>query len=231
MLATVYPTTSPQAGQTVTLVLTSCADDLIPRAEQGTSLAVHVGGVAATNIDFSHVLTDKLPLFIAVVVILAFLLLMAVFRSLLIPLVASVMNLLSVAAALGAMNAVFNWGWGSSLLHLSGSAPIHAFLPVLVFSGPLRAVHGLRADLVSRIQEEWRHTAGTSVPVVQRHHLAVTTGQAKSGPIIAAAAGIMILVFGSFLFAAPGNWRSSASGWASRYWLTPCSSAACWCPA
>jgi RND superfamily putative drug exporter len=74
----------------------------------------HVGGVTATNIDSAHVLTDKLPIFIAIVVFLAFLLLMAVFRSLLIPLVASVMNLLSVAAALGAVNAVFSWGWGSS---------------------------------------------------------------------------------------------------------------------
>ena len=200
VLATVYPSTSPQATQTVNVV-GNLRNRLIPRAEQGTSLVVHVGGVTATNIDFAHVLTDKLPLFIAVVVILAFLLLMAVFRSLLIPLVASVMNLLSVAAALGAMNAVFNWGWGSSLLHLSGSGPIDAFLPVLVFS----VLFGLSMDyevyLVSRIQEEWRHTAGTSVPVVQRNHLAVTTGQAKSGPIIAAAAGIMILVFGSFLFA------------------------------
>jgi uncharacterized membrane protein YdfJ with MMPL/SSD domain len=71
-----------------------------------------VGGVTATNIGFAHVLTDKLPIFIAIVVFLAFLLLMAVFRSLLIPLVASVMNLLSVAAALGAVNAVFSWGWG-----------------------------------------------------------------------------------------------------------------------
>jgi RND superfamily putative drug exporter len=70
--------------------------------------------MTATNIDSAHVLTDKLPIFIAIVVFLAFLLLMAVFRSLLIPLVASVMNLLSVAAALGAVNAVFSWGWGSS---------------------------------------------------------------------------------------------------------------------
>ena len=74
-------------------------NDLIPQAAHGTSLVVHVGGVTATNIDFAHVLTDKLPLFIAVVVLLAFILLLAVFRSLLIPLVASVMNLLSVGAA------------------------------------------------------------------------------------------------------------------------------------
>ena len=156
--------------------------------------------MTATNIDFAHVLTDKLPLFIAVVVLLAFLLLVAVFRSLLIPLVASIMNLLSVGAALGAMNAVFNWGWGSSLLHLSGTGPVDAFLPVLIFS----VLFGLSMDyevyLVSRIQEEWRH--GRSATAALRNHLAVTTGQARSGPVIAAAAGIMILVFGSFMFGA-----------------------------
>src|SRR5260370_28519218 len=119
LLATLYPTTSPQAQQTVNVV-NDLREHLIPHAAAGTSLVVHVGGATATHIDFAHVLTDKLPLFIAIVVLLAFLLLMTVFRSLLIPLVASVMNLLSVGAALGAMNAVFNCGWGSSLLHLSG---------------------------------------------------------------------------------------------------------------
>ena len=206
LLATLYPATSPSASQTVSLV-SSVRRDLIPRAEQGTGLVVHVGGVTATNIDFAHVLTDKLPLFIAVVVLLAFLLLLVVFRSLLIPLVASIMNLLSVGAALGALNAVFNWGWGRSLLGLSGTGPIDAFLPVLMFS----VLFGLSMDyevyLVSRMQEEWHHLHHIEIGglatlgrrAVRRNHLAVTTGQAKSGPIIAAAAGIMILVFGSFL--------------------------------
>jgi putative drug exporter of the RND superfamily len=206
MLATVYPATSPQASQTVGLV-DNLRGNLIPRAEHGTSLVVHVGGVTATNIDFSHVLTDKLPVFIAVVVLLAFLLLMTVFRSLLIPLVAAVMNLLAVGAALGALNAVFNWGWGSSILRLSGTGPIDAFIPVLLFS----VLFGLSMDyevyLVSRIQEEWHnlhHTQTTDLAALsgraaRRNHQAVTTGQANSGEIIAAAASIMILVFGSFL--------------------------------
>jgi putative drug exporter of the RND superfamily len=204
-LATLYPSTSPSAKQTVTLVNT-LRHDLIPAAEQGTTLQVHVGGVTATNLDFSHVLTDKLPLFIAVVVLLAFLLLTAVFRSLLIPLVASIMNLLSVAAAFGSLNAVFNWGWGSSILG-SGTGPIDAFIPVLMFS----VLFGLSMDyevyLVSRIQEEWRrlhHSEDRSIVGMRgrgmrRNHQAVTTGQAKSEPIIAGAALIMILVFGSFL--------------------------------
>jgi putative drug exporter of the RND superfamily len=206
ILATVYPATSPQDQQTVALVNT-LRDQVIPKAEQGNSLDVHVGGLTATDIDFSKVLTDKLPLFIAVVVILASLLLMAVFRSLVIPLVASVMNLLSIGAALGALNAVFNWGWGSSILGLTGTAPIDAFIPVLMFS----VLFGLSTDyevyLVSRIQEEWRQRNHDSVanpsPTTDqstpRNHQAVVIGQAKSGQIIAAAAIIMILVFGSFL--------------------------------
>jgi putative drug exporter of the RND superfamily len=196
LLATVYPTTSPQAAQTVSLV-NELRGHLIPQADSGTSLVVHVGGVTATNIDFAHTLTDKLPIFIVIVVLLAFLLLMAVFRSLLIPLLASVMNLLSVGAALGAMNAVFSWGWGGSLLHLSGTGPVDAFLPVLIFS----VLFGLSMDyevyLIGRIQEEWRHGAGS--PAASRNKLAIIAGQAKSGPVIAAAAGIMILVFGSFM--------------------------------
>ena len=206
VLAVVYPTTSPQAPQTASLV-SRLRTDVIPPAEKGTSLQVHVGGVTATNIDFARVLTSKLPVFIAIVVILAFILLSAVFRSLLIPLVASVMNLLSIGAALGALNAVFNWGWASSLLGLAGTGPIAPFVPVVMFS----VLFGLSMDyevyLVSRIQEEWHHrhhtdpgrTAGLKARAARRNHEAVVTGQAKAGRIIAAAATIMILVFGSFL--------------------------------
>jgi putative drug exporter of the RND superfamily len=133
-------------------------------------------------------------------------LLTAVLRSLLIPLVASIMNLLSIAAALGALNAVFNLGWGASLLGLTAKGPIDAFIPVLMFS----VLFGLSTDyevyLVSRIQEEWQHlnpTRGhpltTGVLTTRHNHQAITTGQAKSGKIIAGAALIMVLVFGSFL--------------------------------
>jgi putative drug exporter of the RND superfamily len=206
MLATLYPSTSPQAEQTVTLV-NHLRDTVIPQTETGTSLTVHFGGETATDIDFSHVLLTKLPLFIAVVVFLAFLLLMAVFRSVRIPVVASIMNLLSIAAALGALNAVFNLGWGASLLGLTVKSPIDAFIPVLMFS----VLFGLSTDyevyLVSRMQEEWRrlnHTGDHSVDsrdslAVRRNHQAITIGQAKSGKIIAGAAIIMVLVFGSFL--------------------------------
>jgi putative drug exporter of the RND superfamily len=203
-LATLYPTTSPQATQTENLI-NRLRHVAVPTAENGTGLVVHIGGSTAADIDFAHVLTDKLPLFIAVVVLLAFLLLMAVFRSLLIPLVALLMNLLSVGAALGALNAVFNWGFGKSVLGLSATGPVDAFIPVLMFS----VLFGLSMDyeiyLVSRIQEEWHYSRGIdTVPAltdgrITRNHGAITTGQAKSGRVIAAAATIMILVFGSFL--------------------------------
>jgi putative drug exporter of the RND superfamily len=204
-LATVYPASGPQDGPTITLV-NQLRRDLIPAVSGGTGLVVHVGGVTASDIDFAAVLTSKLPLFIAVVVILAFVLLMAVFRSLLIPLVASVMNLLSVAAGLGALNAVFHWGWGTSVLGLSGSGPIDSFVPVVMFA----VLFGLSMDylvfLVSRIQEEWHqlhHTGASGLTqlggAARRNHQAITAGLASSGRIIAGAASIMILVFGSFL--------------------------------
>ncbi|MGH3378755.1 MAG: MMPL family transporter, partial [Actinoallomurus sp.] len=115
---------------------------------------------------------------------------MAVFRSLLIPLIASVMNLLSVAAALGVMNAVFEWGWGHSLFRISAKAPVEVFIPVLLIS----ILFGLSMDymvfLVSRMREEWARTPDND--------LAVTRGQAATGRVITAAAAIMILVFASF---------------------------------
>src|ERR1039458_1588151 len=132
-VANLYPSTSPQALQTSSL-LERLRDNVIPEAEAGTGLTVLVGGATAIQTDFSHVLSSKLPLFVGVVVVLAFLLLMAVFRSLLIPLVASIMTLLSIGASLGIMNAIFEWGWGHSLFGISGTAPVEVFVPVLLFS-------------------------------------------------------------------------------------------------
>jgi putative drug exporter of the RND superfamily len=189
-IASVYPSTSPEAAQT-TVLLHRLRDQVIPAAQAGTGVTVLVGGVTATQNDFAHVLSSKLPLFIAVVVVLAFLLLMAVFRSLLIPAVASVMNLLSVGAALGIMNAVFEWGWGTSILGIAGDNPVEVFIPVLLFS----ILFGLSMDyevfLVSRISEQWL--------VSRDNGDAVMLGQAETGRVITAAASIMILVFASFL--------------------------------
>jgi len=199
VLATLYPATAPQDQRTITLVAT-LRDSLIPQAEHGSSLVAHVGGQAASAIDFAHVLGSKLPLFVAVVVILAFILLAAVFRSLLIPLTASLLNLISVVAALGAITTVFTRGWGASLLGLSGTGPVDAFLPVVMFS----VLFGLSMDYevytVSRMQEEWRLLRSRPEDPAWRNHAAVAAGQAHSTRIVtAAAAGIMIVVFGSFL--------------------------------
>jgi putative drug exporter of the RND superfamily len=205
-VATVYPSTGPQDKATADLVGT-IRNSLVPAAQRGTGLVVHIGGVTATGIDFAHVLSTKLPIFVAIVVLLAFVLLMVVFRSLLIPLVASVMNLLSIGAGLGALNAVFLWGWGKHVLGANSAGPIDAWLPVLMFS----VLFGLSMDyevyLVARIQEEWHAHLGRSGSCAGRkaHSAAVVTGQAKSGRVIAAAATIMILVFGSFLL---GDQRS-----------------------
>ena len=188
-VALLYPSTAPQAARTATL-LEDLRSRVVPAAVAGSGLHVLIGGVTATQVDFSEALARKLPEFMAVVVILAFLLLMLVFRSLLIPLMASVMNLLSVGAALGVINAVFAWGWGSSALGVSGTAPVEVFLPVIMFS----VLFGLSMDyevfLVSRIHEQWVRTRDNRV--------AVTRGQTVTGRVITAAASIMILVFLSF---------------------------------
>jgi putative drug exporter of the RND superfamily len=188
-IADLYPSTSPQSVQT-TALLNRLRSDVIPREQAGTGITVLVGGATAIQTDFAHILSAKLILFIGVVVLLGFLLLMAVFRSLLVPLVASIMNLLAVGAALGLMNAIFEWGWGHSLFGISATAPVEVFVPVLLIS----ILFGLSMDyevfLVSRMHEEWVRTGS--------NRLAVTLGQAGTGRVITAAAAIMILVFASF---------------------------------
>jgi RND superfamily putative drug exporter len=189
-IANVYPTTGPQAAATNAL-LTRLRSQVIPAGESGSSLLVHVGGNTASSTDFAHSLSSKLPLFVGIVVLLAFILLMLVFRSLVVPLTASVMNLLSVGAAFGVLQAAFTWGWGLSLLGVKQAAPIDVFVPVLLFS----ILFGLSMDyevfLVSRMHEEWVKT--------RDNRLAVNIGQAATGRVITAAAAIMILVFSSFV--------------------------------
>jgi len=187
-LADVYPTGSPQDASTTTLLHT-LRNQVVPDAS-GSGVQVLVGGQTAIFDDFASVLSSKLPLFIGVVVLLSFLLLTAVFRSLLIPAVAALMNLLTAGASFGVITAVFQWGWGGSLFGIDKTGPIEAFVPVMMFA----IVFGLSMDyqvfLVSRIYEEW-HRRGDN-------REAVTHGLAATGKTITAAAAIMILVFGSF---------------------------------
>jgi RND superfamily putative drug exporter len=189
-LISVTPTTSPEAAATSHLIA-QLRDSVIPAAEHGTTLHVYVGGVTATNGDFATVIAHKLLIFIAVILGLGFLLLMLAFRSLLVPAVAAVMNLLAAAASFGVLVAVFQYGWGLHFLNLGQAGPVEAFLPVLM----LAVLFGLSMDyevfLVSRIREEWAATG-------DNHH-AVRTGQATTGRVIIAAASIMILVFSAFI--------------------------------
>lgn len=189
-VAILYPTTSPQSAQTADLL--QRIRERVPRLESGSDLVIHIGGSTAGQVDFAHVLSRKMPEFVAVVVVLAFLLLMVVFRSLAVPLIASVMNLLSIGAALGVLTAAFQWGWGRSVLGFAQGGPIEVFLPVMLFA----ILFGLSMDyevfLVSRMHEEWVLTGDND--------LAVSRGQAATGRVITAAATIMILVFVSFIF-------------------------------
>ena len=189
-LISVIPTTSPEAAATSSLI-DRLRDSVIPAAEHGSTLHVYVGGVTAVFADFATVIGAKLPVFIGVIIGLGFLLLMLAFRSLLVPAVAAVMNLLAAGAAFGVMGAVFQYGWGLHVLNLGQAGPIQSFLPVLM----LAVLFGLSMDyevfLVSRIREEWAATTD--------NRRAVSTGQATTGRVIIAAATIMICVFSAFI--------------------------------
>ncbi len=186
---TVYPHSSPQAYATTQLV-NRLRDNVIPPIETHTGMSVYVGGVTAGAVDFAAVLGHKLPLFIGVVVLLSALLLMIVFRSLVIPLQAAVMNLLSISAALGVIVMIFQWGWFGGLFGVQ-QGPIESFIPVMLFA----IVFGLSMDyevfLISRMHERWTHT--------REHSRSVAEGLALTGRVVTAAAAIMVCVFLSFM--------------------------------
>ncbi|GIG63843.1 membrane protein [Phytomonospora endophytica] len=181
----VFPDTAPQAAETAELVAHLRADVLPPVAD-GTGATYLVGGSTAAAVDFADAVSDRMPLFLLVVVGLSALLLMAVFRSLLIPIKAAILNLLSIGASLGVITLVFQEGWFGVQ-----SGPIEAFVPVMIFA----IVFGLSMDyevfLVSRMHEEWRRTGDAT-------H-AVREGLATTGGVITAAGAIMIVVFGAFV--------------------------------
>jgi RND superfamily putative drug exporter len=189
-IAMVVPTSAPQDKETTDLI-DRLRDDIVPAAEKNTSLQVYVGGATAIFQDFAKVLTDKLPLFLGVVIVLGFLLLMLAFRSILVPLTAAVMNVLAAAASFGVIVVIFQWGWGSNLLNLGGAGPVESFVPVIM----LAILFGLSMDyqvfLVSRMHEEWTYTRDNA--------RAVRIGQSETGRVIIAAALIMVFVFGAFI--------------------------------
>jgi len=186
----VIPGSSPQSRATEALV-NRLRHDLVPAATAGTGLTVAVSGQTAASIDFSAFLGHRMPLFFGAVLLFSFILLMVVFRSLLVPLKAVIMNLLSIGAAYGVIVAVFQWGWFSAITNVQ-PAPIEPFIPMMMFA----IVFGLSMDyevfLLSRVREEFNKTGD---PVTS-----VADGLAATARVITAAAAIMVVVFGSFVF-------------------------------
>ena len=189
VLIRVVPETGPQEEATSDLVRT-LRDEVLPAATAGSDLDVLVTGSVASGIDFSNYLSIRLPIFFGAVLSLSFLLLMMVFRSILVPLKAVIMNLLSIGGAYGIIIAIFQWGWGVELFG-TGNGPIEPFLPMMLFA----IVFGLSMDyevfLLSRVKEEYDRT-GDAVE-------SVADGLAATARVITAAAAIMVVVFGSFV--------------------------------
>ncbi|MGZ4705077.1 MAG: MMPL family transporter [Acidimicrobiales bacterium] len=188
----VVPTTSSQDQATVDLI-DHLRHDVLPQATAGTDVKVHIGGVTAAFDDVATQLQSRLPLFIGVVLGLSFLLLMVVFRSIVVPIKAVIMNLLSIGAAYGVMVAVFQWGWGKDLIGVGRAGPIESFLPMMLFA----ILFGLSMDyevfLLSRMKEEYDRNGNDN-------REAVADGLASTARVITAAAAIMVCVFGSFVF-------------------------------
>ncbi len=186
----VLPTTAPDSAQTADLVGT-LRGSVLPTAVGTTGAHAYVGGVTAAFIDIGDRVSSRLPYFIGAVVLLSFILLMLVFHSVLVPLTAAVMNLLSVAAAYGATVAVFQWGWAKGLVGLESTVPIVPFVPMMMFA----VLFGLSMDyqvfLLTRVREEYIRTGDTRQGVV--------LGLARTARVITSAALIMIFVFGAFV--------------------------------
>jgi putative drug exporter of the RND superfamily len=189
-IITAYPTTSPQNEATTTVVI-NLREEVIPNALEGSDTRVLVGGLTASVIDFADVNGDRLPLLIAVVIAVSFLLLVVVFKSILVPVKAAIMNLLSIGAAYGVVVAIFQWGWGKNLIGVEQTAPIEAWVPMMLFT----ILFGLSMDyeifLLSRVREEYVRTKDNA--------LAVANGLAATARVITAAAAIMVTVFLSFV--------------------------------
>jgi RND superfamily putative drug exporter len=186
----VIPDTSPQDTRTTALVHRIRAS-VIPAVVRGTRVTALVGGVTAASIDSADVTAGRLPLVIGAVVALSLLLLMAAFRSVLIPVTSALMTLISTGAAYGVIVAVFQWGWLGPGIDNGRTAPVDPWVPLFLFA----LLFGLSMDyqvfLLSRIREAWKRNGNNTA--------AVADGLASTGRIITSAAAIMICVFGSFV--------------------------------
>jgi putative drug exporter of the RND superfamily len=190
LLATVYSKQSPQSASTTDLT-NRLVDTTLPTAVTGTDAKGYVTGTTAAQVDFRDIVASRLPLIIGVVVALAFLIILAVFRGLLVALKAAVLNVLSIAASYGVVVAVFQWGWGGPALGVSGKVPIESYVPMMMFA----IIFGLSMDyeifLLSRIHEAWLRTGDAKASVA--HALEITAR------VITCAALIMVSVFAAFI--------------------------------
>ncbi|MZF57180.1 MMPL family transporter [Streptomyces sp. SID5594] len=190
LTATAYSVASPQDERTTSLT-NRLTDDVLPQAVSGTAADTYVTGTTAAQVDFLDIVSSRLPLIIAVVVALAFLVILAVFRGLLVAVKAAVLNVLSIAASYGVVVAVFQWGWGGPALGVSGKVPIESYVPMMMFA----IVFGLSMDyeifLLSRIHEAWVRTGDARASVA--HALEITAR------VITCAALIMVSVFAAFI--------------------------------
>jgi RND superfamily putative drug exporter len=167
--------------------------EVLPRALAGSSAEAHIGGLTATFLDLGEQIEDRLPRLIAAVILLSFLLLMVVFRSVVVPLKAAVLNLLGIGASYGVMVAIFQWGWAADLVGLESTVPVVSFIPLFMFA----ILFGLSMDyevfLLSRIREEYVATGDNTHAVVH--------GIASTGRVVTSAALIMVAVFLGFVTA------------------------------
>ncbi|MFD6038323.1 MMPL family transporter [Streptomyces griseoincarnatus] len=190
LVGTVYSTASPQSATTTGLV-NRLVDNTLPEAVRGTDASTYVTGTTAAQVDFRDLVAERLPWIIAVVVALAFLIILAVFRGLLVAVKAAVLNVLSITASYGVVVAVFQWGWGGPALGVSGTVPIESYVPMMMFA----IVFGLSMDyeifLLSRVHEAWRRTRDARASVA--HPLEITAR------VITCAALIMVSVFAAFV--------------------------------
>ncbi|MFH8900671.1 MMPL family transporter [Streptomyces coeruleorubidus] len=190
LVGTVYSTQSPQSATTTDLT-NRLVDDTLPDVVQGTDAKGYVTGTTAAQVDFRDIVASRLPLIIAVVVALAFVIILAVFRGLLVAVKAAVLNVLSITASYGVVVAVFQWGWGGSALGVNGTVPIESYVPMMMFA----IIFGLSMDyeifLLSRIHEAWLRTGDAKASVA--HALEITAR------VITCAALIMVSVFAAFI--------------------------------
>jgi len=185
-----FPTTAPQADATLETIK-RLRTEVLPRVLALSPARAHVGGQTATWADIGDRIADRLPLFVAAVILLSFLLLTVVFRSVVVPLKAALMNLLSVGAAYGVLVMVFQWGWGGGLIGLESTVPIVPFIPIFMFA----ILFGLSMDyevfLLSRVRERYLVTGDNDASVIH--------GIASTARVITSAALIMISVFLGFV--------------------------------